>query len=184
MSDPLGAALMDYLTIGQAVISVEREDGRISREDIALHFRDYRQWPQAEKSALAFAAGRVLDIGCGAGRHALYLSTQGSSVVAVDKSPGAIVVCQRRGVEHAYRVAGLEDAIRTAPGQFDTILMLWGNFGLFGNLNRADRLLRRIRKVCAPGARILAASADPNNLTKSEDASYRRFNVQRGRAPG
>ena len=36
-----------------------------------------QNWHLTEKKAIKYARGRVLDIGCGAGRHALYLQDKG-----------------------------------------------------------------------------------------------------------
>lgn len=56
----------------------------------------------------------VLDIGCGVGRHALYLARQGFTVTAVDLSPA--------GLAHARQTAeaaGL--SIRVETGSFDAL---------------------------------------------------------------
>ena len=36
-------------------------------------FRDFDEMPKLEQKALELAHGKVLDIGCGAGNHTLYL---------------------------------------------------------------------------------------------------------------
>ncbi|MCX4415671.1 methyltransferase domain-containing protein [[Kitasatospora] papulosa] len=45
------------------------------------------------------APGRALDLGCGPGRNALYLASQGYEVDAVDLSPGAIAWAEERAAE-------------------------------------------------------------------------------------
>ncbi|MDX1561948.1 MAG: hypothetical protein R3305_03435, partial [Gammaproteobacteria bacterium] len=45
-------------------------------------------------------------------------------------------------------------------GEFDTILMLGNNFGLFGSPSRARWLLRRFKSFTRPGARIIAETLD------------------------
>jgi hypothetical protein len=53
---------------------VERDDGYIDTgSDPGAYFEDYKDWPMLERRAIKAARGKVLDIGCGAGRHALYL---------------------------------------------------------------------------------------------------------------
>jgi cyclopropane fatty-acyl-phospholipid synthase-like methyltransferase len=47
--------------------------------------------------------GRALDLGCGAGVHAIYLAQQGFSVVGVDFVPAALELARERA-----RVAGVE----------------------------------------------------------------------------
>jgi ubiquinone/menaquinone biosynthesis C-methylase UbiE len=36
-----------------------------------MYFAEYEDWPQVEQKAMEFVKGRVLDVGCGAGRHAI-----------------------------------------------------------------------------------------------------------------
>jgi methylase of polypeptide subunit release factors len=60
------------------------------------------------RQACAEARGRILDIGAGAGRAALYLQETGRDVVAPDVSPGAVDVCKRRGVRRTV-IGTVED---------------------------------------------------------------------------
>ncbi len=79
---------------------VERDDGYIDTgSDPGTYFEDYRQWMPMERRAIKFARGRVLDIGCGAGRHSLYLQQKGMDVTGIDSSPGAVKVCRLRGLK-------------------------------------------------------------------------------------
>lgn len=49
---------------------IERDDRFIDTgSDVGLYFREYKQWASVERRAIQLARGRVLDIGCGAGRH-------------------------------------------------------------------------------------------------------------------
>src|SRR5437879_5918957 len=60
--------------------------------------------PLVSDFAAKLAPGRALDIACGAGRHALWLAERGWSVTAVDSSPTAIQILQRRSAEKAVQV--------------------------------------------------------------------------------
>ena len=84
--------------------------------------------PQCE--VVERAVGRVLDVGCGAGRYALYLQEQGLEVVGIDVSPLAIDVCRRRGLRDA-RLLSVEE-VDASLGKFDTVLMLGHNLALLG----------------------------------------------------
>ncbi|UCE04577.1 MAG: class I SAM-dependent methyltransferase, partial [bacterium] len=60
---------------------------------------------RTSKKVLSFVKKNVLDIGCGAGRHSLYLQEQGFNITGIDQSPLAIEVCIQRGVENALNMS-------------------------------------------------------------------------------
>ena len=97
--DAYGHALLDYHNHKGGYEIVERDDGYFGLSGGPEHyFRKYEQWPTSEQKPMAYVHGRVLDIGCGAGRHALYLQEQGHLVTGIDVSPLAIHVCRTRGL--------------------------------------------------------------------------------------
>ena len=72
--DAHGHAMYDHLKGKGAFEIAERDDGLITTTRApAVYFSKYREWPSHEKKAMRYARGKVLDIGCGAGRHSLYL---------------------------------------------------------------------------------------------------------------
>jgi len=57
-----------------------------------------------------------LAYGCGAGRHAVPLQARGFDVVGIDPSPGALAVCQARGIDaRAGTALDLPAGLGTAP---------------------------------------------------------------------
>jgi SAM-dependent methyltransferase len=89
--DAYGRLIYDHWQGKEAIEIVEREDGFISVSGgPVVYFSAYTDWPAYEQEAMAYARGRVLDIGCGAGRHALYLQEQGLVVTGIDNSPVAV----------------------------------------------------------------------------------------------
>ena len=125
---------------------------------------------------------RVLDIGCGAGRHSIYLQEKGYDVTGIDKSPLAIKVCKLRGLKKA-EVIPIEKA-KFKPNSFDTIMMMGNNFGLFGILKKAQRLLRRFYKMTSKDALIIAETLDPYKTNNPYHLEYQEFNRKRGRMSG
>ncbi len=61
---------------GKEVFEIwERDDGYISVDLPKTYFSEYENWAIHQKQAMEFVKGRVLDIGCGAGRHACMHTT-------------------------------------------------------------------------------------------------------------
>ncbi|MGH9168679.1 MAG: class I SAM-dependent methyltransferase [Acidimicrobiia bacterium] len=181
--DAYGQAMLDALDGQPTLEVVERDDGYVGLgAGPELYLAQYEQWRQVERDAMAFVSGRVLDIGCGAGRFMLHLRSLGHEVVGIDNSPGAIQACNRRGLSQAHLQALQE--LGSELGNFDTILMLGGNFGLLGAPEEARETFRRLREMMRQGGRLLGASRDPRATSDPDRLSYMQRNVEEGRLPG
>ena len=172
--DAFGQMLLD----GADSEIVERDDGFVSTS-MLNYFAPVRRWGAVERRALRWVRGRVLDVGVGAGRVALELQERSREVVAIDVSPGAVQVAQRRGVRDV-RLLALED-VDESLGLFDTLVMFGNNFGLFGSRAKARRLLRQLRPFVR---RIVATSNDPSKTDDPVHLAYHERNRKRGRMPG
>ncbi len=181
--DSYGRIVWDHLHRKPTTETVERDDGWIAVSGGApSYFAGFKNWPQLQREAMQFVRGRVLDVGCGAGRCCLYLQKRGHQVVGIDVSPLAIKTCRQRGVNDA-RVLPFTQVNR-ALGRFDTILMMGNNFGLFGSWRRARWLLRRLHALTSPNARIVAESINVYQTKDPDHLRYQRWNRQRGRMSG
>ena len=100
MKDLFGTAILDFLTNNSPEDLITETS--ISEEDemsVAYLFRDFSEMPILEQKALLLAKGKVLDVGCGAGSHSLYLQNEKKlDVTAIDISKKAIEACNLRGV--------------------------------------------------------------------------------------
>lgn len=163
---------------------VEREDGYFGASSgVRIYFSKYEEWQVHEKEAIKFAKGKILDIGCGAGRHSLYLQEKGFDVLGIDKSPLAIKTCKERGLIKAS-VLSIEDIEQLKPERFDTIIMLGNNFGLFGSFNKARILLEKFSNISSQNAIIIAETRDPYKTDNPAHLEYQDFNRKRGRMSG
>lgn len=181
--DAHGNAMFDHLRGKGAFEIVERDDGFITPTNApAVYFSKYRDWPVHERKAMRYARGKVVDIGCGAGRHALYLQEKGLDVLGIDTSPLAIKVCRRRGLKKTKLMSVSQ--ISPKLGRFDTLLMFGNNFGLFESLNKARRLLKRFHGATSKEARIIAESTDPYKTDEPDHLEYHKLNRKRGRMSG
>jgi len=182
--DAYGHLLSDYHNGRENVEIVEREDGFIdtSRLGPLNYFAEYEDWAEHQRLAIQYATGRVLDIGCGAGRHCLYLQEQGHAVLGIDNSPLAIQTCRSRGLKNTKVIPITQ--LSSKIGTFDTILMMGHNFGLVGNYKRAKWLLRRLAVMTNATAKIIAETMDPYQTTEPGHLAYHQFNRDRGRMSG
>jgi SAM-dependent methyltransferase len=181
--DAYGRIVLDHLNGAVTWEIVERDDGWMGLSGGApSYFAPFRLWPARQRKALRFVRGRVLDVGCGAGRWSLHLQKRGREVTAIDASPLAVEVSRRRGVRDA-RVVPI-GRVSEAMGRFDTIVMMGNNFGLFGGWDEGRRLLRRFHAMTRPGARIVAETNDPFQTANPDHKAYHELNRRRGRMGG
>src|SRR5206468_11175401 len=113
--------------------------------------------PQPELARLAQAGqvvGRVLDIGCGTGEHALMAAALGLPATGVDISPTAVAIARRKASERNLPARFLvHDVLDLASlgEQFDVAL----DCGLFHVLSDEDRqrFVASLGAALAPGGR-------------------------------
>jgi SAM-dependent methyltransferase len=162
---------------------VERDDGNIDTDNNPeYYFSTYEQWLPGEQKAMEFVKGRVLDGGCGAGRHSLYLQEKGHDVVGIDNSPLALEVARKRGVKDT-KLRSISQ-ISKKLGMFDTVLLLGSNFSLVGTTEKAKRILDRIDSATNEGARIIAQTLDPYDTGDPDHLSYHAANRAAGKWGG
>lgn len=168
-NDPMGAAIRDYQSKGKAsrlrVLSSMFDEDEMP---VAHLFRTFNQMPRLEQKALSMAKGRVLDIGAGAGCHALALQERGLEVKAIDISPLSCEVMKERGVKDAECVNLFDPQLQ---GKYDTLLLLMNGTGIAGKLNRLSMLLNRLKELLAEGGQILIDSSDLKYIYENEDGS-------------
>jgi 2-polyprenyl-3-methyl-5-hydroxy-6-metoxy-1,4-benzoquinol methylase len=98
--------------------------------------------------------GRVLDVGCGTGEHALMAAAHGLDATGIDAAPSAIAIAQakarERGLSARFLVWNALE-LGSLGERFDTVLDS-GLFHVFGDDDRA-RFVESLAAVTAPGAR-------------------------------
>jgi SAM-dependent methyltransferase len=122
------------------------------------------------------AGRRILDVGCGTGRHLARIRALGGLPVGVDLSPALLAEARRIGVP---LVRADMRALPFASGRFDGVTSLFTSFGYFSR--QEDRLaVREAVRVLAPGGfhvldflnrdRVLA---HPNPVSERESGGFR-----------
>ena len=174
--------MYDFLNGQEAYEIVERDDGYVQSVPAAGYFSGYHKWPLRHQKAMKYVKGKVLDIGCGAGRHALYLQRKGFGVLGIDISPYAVKTAKLRGLKHAKMISLSQVGPRL--GSFDTILMMGLNFGLVGSPRKAQLTLKRFYDMTGRDARIIAETRDPYKTKDPAHLAYHRLNRKIGRMAG
>jgi len=181
--DAFGRGIYDAY-LGEIVDEViEREDGYVDvSQGPESYLSKFEDWPKHQQRAMRHAWGRVLDIGCGGGRHSLHLQEKGLDVLGIDTSPMALKCCRERGLKK-MKLMDITSVSRKL-GTFDSIVMMGNNFGLFANPRRAKWLLRRFHGMTSPGALIIAETMDIYQTDEKHHLDYQAWNRKRGRMSG
>jgi ubiquinone/menaquinone biosynthesis C-methylase UbiE len=136
--------------------------------------------PQPAFLALADAdalSGRVLDVGCGTGEHALMAAALGLDATGVDLATNALDTAEQKARERELTVRFLRhDARRLGElGEVFDIVLDCGLFHIFGGTDRAA-YVASLRSVLVPGGRyFMLGFSDqqpgdwgPHRLTRSD----------------
>lgn len=167
--DPMGAAIRDYHLRGKAarlrVMSSMFDEDEMPVDHL---FRTFDDMPHLEQKALNMAYGKVLDIGAGAGCHALALQERGMDVKAIDISPLSCEVMKERGIKD---VECVNLFCKQLQGKYDTLLLLMNGTGIAGKLSQLPALLNRLKELLSEEGQILIDSSDLKYIYKNEDGS-------------
>jgi len=157
MKDLFGKAILDYQTHNSPEdLITETSISEADEMSVAYLFRSFAEMPQLEQKALQLATGKVLDVGCGAGSHALYLQEKGFDVTAIDISANAIKACELRGMKKAK----VQDIMQLEGDQYDTILLLMNGAGMCGRLKNLPNFLQKLKSLLTDTGQILVDSSD------------------------
>lgn len=111
----------------------------------------------------------ALDLGCGTGRHALWLSAAGATVTAVDFSAGMLAEAQRKPGAEAIRFQ-VHDLHLPLPfdGEFDLVVS-----GLvLEHLRDLDGFFREVHRALKPGGRAVISAMHPAMWLRGSQARF------------
>ena len=158
MKDIFGQALFDYFKAGgKHKLWINNTYGPKEEMPLNVYFRTEEEMPDLELIALNKCSGKVLDIGAGAGSHALLLQDKGLEVTAIDISGLAVTVMQQRGVKDAARA---DIFTYSAHDKYDTLLLMMNGIGLCGTIEKLRLFLRHAKTLLNKGGQLLFDSSD------------------------
>ena len=182
--DAYGHTYWNYMKGLTSFSVVERSDGYVNVDaGFKEAFATYKDWDRHDKDAIKHANGRVLDIGCGAGRVGRYMQEKGQPYFGIDNSPLSIRVCKQRGVKDV-KIMPIEGIGSFKEGTFGSVVMLGNNFGLFGSLEKARRLLKQMYRITTATGLIVTETRDPYITDNPVHFRYHKENIKKGRMGG
>jgi ubiquinone/menaquinone biosynthesis C-methylase UbiE len=140
-----------------------------------VYDHDANPLPALEEPAVRETIGdprglRVLDLGCGTGRHALWLAAGGATVTAVDFSLGMLREARHKPGAEAVRfvVHDLGDPLPFAAGEFELVVC-----GLvLEHLLDLDHFFGEARRVLSPSGRAVVSAMHPAMFLRGSQARF------------
>lgn len=147
----------------------------------APHYDDYDNaliaLEQAIVTALIAEGGslegaRVLDVGCGTGRHALGMARAGAHVTGIDFSAGMLEVLRAK-LDDRDSLELIEGDIREGlplpDAGFDLALCCL----VLEHIQTLPQAMLELRRVCRPGGRVVIADFHPEMFRRGMHARFR-----------
>lgn len=158
MKDLFGKAILDFQTHNNPQdLITETSISEADEMSVAYLFRSFDEMPKLEQKALQLAKGKILDVGCGAGSHSLYLQHEKTlDVAAIDISANAIEACKLRGIRNTK----VQDVMTLENEKYDTILLLMNGAGMCGRLKNLGAFLLKLKSLLHENGQILLDSSD------------------------
>lgn len=123
---------------------------------VSIYFREEEDFPLLERLALQNCQGSILDIGAGAGSHALFLQEKGLDVTALEISESSSKIMQERGVKKVV----CDDFFDAKLPLFDTLLLLMNGIGLCGTIEKIPVFLQKAHSLLKDNGKIIFDSSD------------------------
>lgn len=119
--------------------------------------------------AMALAEGcRILDLGCGFGRHSIELAAREYRVTGVDLSSSMLDMARASAKERGVTVELVQRDMRALSGlgPFDICICIYTVLGYFDD-DENESVLRGVHDVLAPGGRLAIDLTNPLRMFKA-----------------
>lgn len=109
---------------------------------------------------------KILDLGCGHGRHSIALAERGYNVTGLDYSRDFIELARKEAKAKGVPVQFVRQDMReiTYEVEFDAVINFFSSFGYFANDEDNRLILQKVAKALKPGGNLLI---DLNSLGRT-----------------
>ncbi|QKG94088.1 class I SAM-dependent methyltransferase [Halorubrum salinarum] len=171
MTDAFGRAIRDHHR-GERTAPLRQGDGEETREHPieAFYFTEFD--PESDAWLASRLDGPLVDLGAGAGRHALRFQER-FETVAVESSPALVETMRERGVADARE--GDMFALREAfeRDRFAAAIAIGTQIGLAGSMRGLSAFLGDLAFVTTPDATAVVDCYDPDHPEAADLLGYR-----------
>lgn len=111
---------------------------------------------------------RVLDLGCGVGRHSLELARRGFRVTGVDRTASYLEQSRGKAAQAKLEAEFVQSDMREflQPGAFDAAINLFTTFGYFRDPQDDLKVMRNVCRSLKPGGAFLMDTHGKETLSK------------------
>lgn len=120
--------------------------------------------------------GRVLDLACGPGRHAVELAKRGFQVSGVDRSAFLLAKARERAGTAGVEIEWIEEDMRSfqRPGVFDLAINMFTAFGYFDEKTEDVQVLKGLHDSLVPGGALVMDMGGKEWLARHFEATSSR----------
>jgi SAM-dependent methyltransferase len=117
--------------------------------------------------------GRILELGCGAGRLTGYLSQIAASVHGIDLSAEMVDYCRKRYPAATFDRGDIRDVAAFRTGSYDAVVAAFNVLDVLGDADRAA-VLDGMHRTLAPGGLLVMSSHNRSIAARLGDPSRLR----------
>ena len=140
----------------------------------AIYDRDANPLPALEEPLVKELLGDVrghyiLDLGCGTGRHSVWMSAAGARVSAIDFSSGMLAQARGKARDVRFQAHDLSQPLPFGEKSFDRVLSAL----VVDHIKHLDKLFSEMHRVCRPAGNVVVSGMHPAMLLRGVQARFR-----------
>ena len=147
----------------------------VKKAHTMVYYRIYKETLKTAKKEADFIEkvlqlskkARILDLGCGFGRHAIELAKRGFDVTATDISSDLLSIAKRNAKKAHVKIKFYQKDIRKIDfrNRFDAVIMMLNTFGLLSDEGN-EKIIKNISRALKKGGKAVIDLRNPERLKK------------------